>query len=62
MALSPGARLGAYEIVAAIGSGGSARGYGERAKRVEPSLRGGGAPRNFLKSTHLALPRDSRWR
>jgi hypothetical protein len=63
MALSTGARLGAYEIVAAIGSGGmGACGHGERAKRVELSRRGGGAPRNFLKLTALALPGDPRWR
>jgi hypothetical protein len=37
MPLSTGARLGPYEIVAAIGAGGlGAR--GERAKRVEPPL------------------------
>jgi len=37
MALNAGTRLGAYDIVDAIGAGGMiACGWGERAKRVEP--------------------------
>ena len=64
MALSTGARLGAYEIVAAIGSGGmSARGptaarCGARGGRAN----GGGAPFALNNDDTLAHRRRSPWR
>ena len=43
MALNVGTRLGAYEIISAIGAGGmGASGRGERAERVEPQRAGVG--------------------
>ena len=63
MALTPGTRLGSYEITNAIGAGGmSACGRGERAQRDEPPWRGGGAPRDFLKRTDFAHAGVHRWR
>jgi hypothetical protein len=62
MALSAGTRLGPYEILSVVGAGGmSACGRGERAQRVEPPRRGGGAPRHFLKLTDFAHSRAHRW-
>ena len=63
MSIAAGARFGAYEILALLGSGGmGARGRGERAPRVEPPRRGGGAPRRFLMQTDLAQAGGRRWR
>jgi hypothetical protein len=62
MSLTPGSRIGPYEVVGPIGAGGmGARGRGERAPRVEPPRRGGGAPRRFLKQTGLAHARVRQW-
>jgi hypothetical protein len=75
MTLAPETRLGPYAILSLIGAGGmGACGHGERAAgapnavaalgwpmRVEPSRRGGGAPRQFLKQTDLAHAGVSRW-
>jgi hypothetical protein len=47
MAMTPGTRLGPYEIVSAIGAGGSARGHTARKRGVGVSSRGGGAPRHW---------------
>ena len=55
MPLAPATRLGPYEILRAIGASDmSACGPASERERVEPSWRGGGAPRNFLKMTDLA--------
>jgi hypothetical protein len=63
MALSPGTRFGAYDILGAPGAGGmSARGRGERAGRAQPPGPGGGAPGHFLKLTDLAHAGAWRWR
>jgi hypothetical protein len=43
MPLTPGTRLGPYEVIAPLGAGGmSACGRGERAQRVEPQRAGVG--------------------
>jgi hypothetical protein len=65
MALIAGTRLGPYEILSAIGSGGMSAG-GRRAGRVGEPRRGprrrGGAPRHFLKKTDLTQAGECRWR
>ena len=62
MALSPGTRLGPYEILSAIGASGmGACGRDERAQRVESPRRGGGATRHYLMQTDLAHAEARRW-
>ena len=59
MALTPGTRLGPYEIVSALGAGGMSA-CGRRAERVRESKRGswrgGGAPRHFYLRTPSPMP------
>ena len=59
MSLTSGTRLGAYEILEAIGAGGSARGPASEPR--ETSRRpGGGAPGHCVKQTNLAHPEERR--
>ena len=63
MALSPGTRLGAYEVTAAIGAGGmGARGHAARERGVSVSSRGGGAPRHCKDADPRAHAGGRRWR
>jgi hypothetical protein len=51
MPLTPGTRLGTYEVIAPLGAGGMTA-CGRRA---------GGAPRNLLKQTDLAHAGTHQW-
>ena len=61
MALNPGTRLGPYEVGEQIGAGGMGA-CGPASERSESSRwRGGGAPRHFLQTTHLAHAGVREW-
>jgi hypothetical protein len=61
MALSPGTRLGPYEIGERIGAGAMSA-CGPASERSESSRwRGGGAPRNFSTRTDFAHREKRRW-
>ena len=69
MALTSGARLGTYEILAPLGQGGmSARGYAalaamwSRQRRISVSSRRGWGPGTIEKLLTLSPSRSSRWR